>query len=251
MKSGIYKITCLKNNKIYIGSAVNLEKRWKRHLGELRSGKHHNIILLNAFKRYGEANFVFEIIESVDRDELVLKENEYLLRLSPFGKNGFNISKESRGANYEHNPNKDLISKKISKSKTGKNLSSIHKEQISKTLKKYYFENSHKNKGKNFNEIYGKEKANKIKEKISKNNKTKGGKLNPFFGKTHTKEVRKKIKEAKIGKYFGKQNIKVIIDEKEYSSFGEAAKVLNTYSATIRERCLSNSKKYENYKIKK
>ena len=29
---GIYKITCLKNKRIYIGQSVNIIKRWAQHI---------------------------------------------------------------------------------------------------------------------------------------------------------------------------------------------------------------------------
>jgi predicted GIY-YIG superfamily endonuclease len=40
--SGIYKITNLLNGKMYIGSAVNVRKRWHQHRHGLRCNKHDN-----------------------------------------------------------------------------------------------------------------------------------------------------------------------------------------------------------------
>ena len=42
MKSGIYIIRNTVNGKIYIGSAVNLEKRLYEHFWALRKNKHIN-----------------------------------------------------------------------------------------------------------------------------------------------------------------------------------------------------------------
>ena len=42
-KSGIYKIVNLINGKVYIGSAVNFEKRWREHRRGLISKNHHSI----------------------------------------------------------------------------------------------------------------------------------------------------------------------------------------------------------------
>ncbi len=36
-KMGIYKIKNKYNNKEYIGSSIDIEKRWKRHLNDLKS----------------------------------------------------------------------------------------------------------------------------------------------------------------------------------------------------------------------
>ena len=63
--SGIYEITNLINNKIYIGSSINIKKRWKDHILLLKNQKHINVHLLNAWNKYGEENFSFSIIEEI------------------------------------------------------------------------------------------------------------------------------------------------------------------------------------------
>ena len=63
---GIYKITNLKNHKIYIGSSNNIMRRWYEHLRDLKNQKHCNSHLQNAWNKYGENNFLFEIIEIVE-----------------------------------------------------------------------------------------------------------------------------------------------------------------------------------------
>lgn len=66
MASGIYKIKNLINDKIYIGSAFDLEKRWKWHSSRLKNNSHWNTHLQKAWNKYGSDNFIFEIIEKVD-----------------------------------------------------------------------------------------------------------------------------------------------------------------------------------------
>ena len=62
--SGIYKIQSLKKpSRCYIGSAVNIGKRWVNHLSDLKNNNHHNRILQNHFNKYGESDLVFIIIE--------------------------------------------------------------------------------------------------------------------------------------------------------------------------------------------
>lgn len=76
---GIYQIINKINNKIYIGSSIDVEQRWNTHKRELRSKKHHNKNLQNAWHEYGEENFVFEIIELVeDTNQLIDKEQYYI-----------------------------------------------------------------------------------------------------------------------------------------------------------------------------
>lgn len=42
MTSGVYAITNTATGKRYIGSAVNIKKRWREHLHNLRKNKHHS-----------------------------------------------------------------------------------------------------------------------------------------------------------------------------------------------------------------
>lgn len=64
-KSGIYQIRNLVNNKIYIGSTSDFYERCRDHFGLLKSNGylHHCKHLQNSFNKYGEQNFIFEVIE--------------------------------------------------------------------------------------------------------------------------------------------------------------------------------------------
>lgn len=80
MASGIYRIRNILNGKVYIGSSRNLEFRMKTHFIELRGGYHANIKLQRAFDIDG-GSMVFEIIELVSIDDLLVVEQSYLDRL--------------------------------------------------------------------------------------------------------------------------------------------------------------------------
>ena len=71
----IYRIRNLVDGKVYIGQAVNFEKRKSRHLWELRSNRHKNEHLQRAWLAHGEQNFVFEVLES-DVPNAILVEAE-------------------------------------------------------------------------------------------------------------------------------------------------------------------------------
>lgn len=63
---GIYKIVNTTNQHFYVGSAVNLQRRKARHFRELRTRRHNNRHLQNAWDKHGEAAFVFEVVEYVE-----------------------------------------------------------------------------------------------------------------------------------------------------------------------------------------
>lgn len=91
-KSGVYKITCLVNNKIYIGSSINIYERWKTHLKELKHNYHSNEHLQNAWNLYGKDNFVFEVLELCDKNIVRNREQYYIDLTKCYDKNiGFNI----------------------------------------------------------------------------------------------------------------------------------------------------------------
>jgi group I intron endonuclease len=77
--SCIYKITCVKNQKYYIGSTVNKTQRWARHRRELRTGVHKNKNMQAAWNKHGEATFEFAVLENVADPVLLMQvEQRYL-----------------------------------------------------------------------------------------------------------------------------------------------------------------------------
>lgn len=80
-KSGIYKITNIKNNFYYIGSSVDISSRLCNHKSTLRKNTHNNPKLQNAWNKYGEHSFSFEIIELCDPKKLYKIEQKYLNKI--------------------------------------------------------------------------------------------------------------------------------------------------------------------------
>ena len=76
---GIYKITNIINSCYYIGSSINIKKRWREHVIMLTKNKHDNAFLQNSWNKYGEKSFKFEIIELTnDINRLIELEQKYL-----------------------------------------------------------------------------------------------------------------------------------------------------------------------------
>jgi group I intron endonuclease len=77
--SGIYKIQSkIKPNRIYIGSAKDINGRWIRHISELNRNIHNNKKLQNHSNKYGLDDLKLEIIHSCSECELVDLEQFYL-----------------------------------------------------------------------------------------------------------------------------------------------------------------------------
>ncbi len=69
-KCGIYKITNIVNGKALIGLSSDIFRRWVDHRKTLRKNKHDNPYFQNAWNKYGEDNFRFEIILECNKENL-------------------------------------------------------------------------------------------------------------------------------------------------------------------------------------
>ena len=76
--SGIYFIANKQNNRIYIGSAVRLDKRLQQHYWSLTNNRHNNSFLQNDFNKYGKENFVCGLLVQADKKDLLNLEQIYL-----------------------------------------------------------------------------------------------------------------------------------------------------------------------------
>lgn len=105
----IYKIIS-PSNKIYIGQTItSLEKRWKAHLEDAhRNYKNHCKVLNKAIKKYGDKNFIIEIIEECRDEELDNKEIEYIKKYNSQVPNGMNIKLGGSNGNHHENTKKKI-----------------------------------------------------------------------------------------------------------------------------------------------
>ena len=54
---GIYLIRNASQQKVYVGSSIDMEKRWSAHIRLLNRGCHHNRHLQSAWIKYGKEFF--------------------------------------------------------------------------------------------------------------------------------------------------------------------------------------------------
>lgn len=127
MKSGIYKITNIVNNKVYVGRSVNWLKRISVHKSELRKNKHSNPYLQKAWNKYGETNFICELVEQCSVDELKDKEIYWIDKLNAINRDfGYNIREEENDGKCTEEYRKRIG--KISKEKLTKYYKEIKQE---------------------------------------------------------------------------------------------------------------------------
>lgn len=61
----VYVIRCVTTGKVYVGSTCNFERRRREHYSRLRRGCSDTATLQNAWNKYGEDAFVFELMETL------------------------------------------------------------------------------------------------------------------------------------------------------------------------------------------
>ena len=83
MNSGIYTITNALTGAQYVGSAVNFNQRWSRHICDLKKGSHHSKYLQNAWNLYGEDAFEFDVILRCAPDRCIVHEQGAVDFLKP------------------------------------------------------------------------------------------------------------------------------------------------------------------------
>lgn len=177
----IYKITNLKNNKIYVGQDT---KNNPKYYG---SGTY----LKRAIKKYGKRNFKKEILERCKTtEELNQVEKHWIKKLNSKNKKiGYNLTDGGDGAvGYQH-----TMETKMKMSISHKNMSNETKQKLSKSLigNKNSLGYKHTDESrKNMSESkIGKKHTEETKRKLSISNKGKSP-----WNKGLTKETDERVK---------------------------------------------------------
>ena len=77
--TGIYKITNIQTERVYIGQAVDMSKRWVDHIKYgLGIDTPSTIRLYKDMKEYGVWNYTFELLEQCPIEELNQKEKQWI-----------------------------------------------------------------------------------------------------------------------------------------------------------------------------
>lgn len=91
-EAGIYKITNIKNNKVYIGKTTKLIDRWRTHAKRGCGIERINGLLYDAMFEEGLENFTWEIAILCSKNELSEKEKE-MIDFYKSSEYGYNIRK--------------------------------------------------------------------------------------------------------------------------------------------------------------
>lgn len=120
----IYRITNIKNNKIYIGQTIgSIQSRWNRHKNDALNNK-LNTHFARAIRKYGPESFIVEQIDTAKtQEELTKKEHDWIVYYNSIeeGYNETSAFDKCGGNTYKSKTQKELeeIEEKIRQSKLG------------------------------------------------------------------------------------------------------------------------------------
>ena len=114
----IYKITNNKNQMVYIGSSIDVERRWRQHKEASINEKdhHYNYPLMIAFREFGIANFTFEVIDTLPTQEAMIEaEHNWIMKENCVTPNGYNQTDKTDSPMFD-----PMVAKKMSDTKRKK-----------------------------------------------------------------------------------------------------------------------------------
>ncbi len=177
---GVYTITCTANGRVYVGSAIEISNRFRRHVRTLNEGTHHNAHLMRAGGKYGQEAFVFELVEVVTDVSLLREREQWWIDRLNVVNNGFNLcprAESSLGVKHTKESRQNMVNG--ARGRRRPVLTEEHRRKISEAR-------------------MGQRLTEETKRKVSE---TKRGKKNGPLSEEH----RRKLSEARRGKRFDEE----------------------------------------------
>ena len=216
IKAGIYCIENITTNKKYIGQSIDINDRWRRHIGELNHNLHHNDYLQKAWNKYGEDDFKFYILEYCEENDLDEKEIYYIdFYNTTDRKYGYNLKS---GGQFNCHPTEEVRNKISESNKKAYQNQGLRDLRSTNALKQW--------------------SDPEIKNKIMGSN-------NGMYGKHHTEESKQKMSRNRSGKRSHRRNtIPVFCIElnKKFEDATEAGKELSLDGSAILKVCQGKRK---------
>ena len=204
----IYLITNISNKNQYVGiTKFSIEERFSQHIKR-------GFILTEAIQKYGEKNFVIELIEEVETAERAYElEMYYIKQYNTKVPNGYNITDGGDGI-FGWEPSEEYrkeCSERVKQLHNEKKVGMYGKKHTEETKKKMSEslkgnQNclgrilSEDTKSKISSSHKGKVLSESTKNKISENHHNVSGEKNPMYGKNHSPETIERMRQKALAR---------------------------------------------------
>lgn len=212
---GVYTIVCVATGLTYVGSSINIVRRWGAHRRALAKGNHHCERLQRAFNKYGDASFIFAVTEMAPANELIeAEQRHYRARQGSLA----NASFVAQSGMFGHN-HSDSSRAAMSAARKGKKFSPEWRANMSRAKK---------------GKIPRPPGWHHSAETRAKMSKSSLGSTVGMLGKQHSVETKAKMSDAaKRNLARGSRQRGVRIDGIEYPSGKDAAEHLGVWPPSI------------------
>lgn len=241
MTTGVYIIKNKNNNKVYIGSSVNIEHRWIQHRSGLRNKEHHSIHLQRAWDKHGEDSFEFSILTVTSTDDLIKSEQEAIDSHKSFKMNsGYNISPIAGSClGVKHSED---FKKACSERGKKRYLDPIERAKTGQKSKEGWTDEIRENVSKRMTEVWSDPEQKKIRSEL-----TSIGASRPDRVDKRSRRMKEKWKseEARAKQALAcphRKRIQHIETGKIYESISEACRLLPVSVQTIKNNLLGKFK---------
>jgi group I intron endonuclease len=259
--AGVYKLVDPETGAFYIGSTGNIEKRFARHMNDLKCNRHSSFRMQLHHDGSDGVNWKLDMSWLTDDREDAYRVEDELIKMYSDDPLMLNSSISAKGmALRKGSKEHDRWSETMSKSLLDKY------ETMSKEERKVLF-----GKPGELNGMFGRKHTDEVKQFNSQLNKgnsyakgskrtpaqcaflselamSKTGCKNPFFGKKHSDETKQHLSRVKKANPKLPGNARTIsIDGKVYESLMAAKRTTGVSQALLIYRIKSNKQKYSGY----
>lgn len=203
LKSGIYCIENINNNKKYIGQSVDILTRWNHHRNMLKSNSHPNKYLQSTWNKYGEESLKFYVLEYSNVEKLDELEIYYInLYNTTNREKGYNMKTggQNGGSHYTEESRKKMSESQKKYLSNPDNIERLRKQSLDMWKNQEY---KQKRCGENHH-LYGKHHSEETKKKLSAANKGR-------ISKPVSDETKEKISKANKGKVSKQRNFTPVL----------------------------------------
>jgi group I intron endonuclease len=184
---GIYQIISnIKPERIYIGSSVNIPRRWKRHLYDLLTNVHRSQKLQNHYNKYGKSDLQFSLLLECNKEDLLSNEQFFIDALKPWFNNSITAGSPMMGKKHSEESKLKMRMLMMGNKHANGNTHNIGRKQSTETIAKRILKNT------------GKKRTDETKMKMSIWQK----------GVPKSEETKRKLSEAHKGRIPPNKGIK-------------------------------------------